>query len=553
MRASTYLTVVIVMGVSAAGPLACGGTVAVSSNSGSGGATAASSSTGTTGTATSTGTTGTATSTASSTTASSTTSSTSSSSTTSSSTTSSTSSSSGAPAATFPFPKVTFGNGPLITAPKIVTVTFPGDSMTAPLQTFGDQLTASAYWQTITSGLCGNGSTCIGAGTGSWAQAGAAPGASYVDYPGGTAPAGQPANTLQPYLQSLISALPASQQPTADTLYVFYFPTSTTLSLDGQASCAAFGGYHNSMMVGAQQVYYAIVPECSPSDAGPHLTVLEETTFAASHEVLEAATDSLIPGSQGGRPTGYYIDELLQSSYPWLYMGDGELADLCVDQLGFGQDETTEGGFTVQRTWSIANAAAGDLDPCVPSNGKVYFNAFPTVSAVIVSAVGASTTFEVDALALGNEPEWTVAIEDLTGDLFKSSTTYLSFAIAGGTTENDVGVVAASSGAKLAVTVTMLADPSKLADSPGWAQGLVLSLNGTNPSAATSGSYWPFLVMTQEVANNYGITMMDRIPSGVLARMREQAHAALTRPGRPRFLDRVVTMEGPKAPQSFTP
>ena len=57
----------------------------------------------------------------------------------------------------------------------------------------------------------------------------AAPGASYVDYPGGTAPAGEPANTLQPYLQSLISALPSSQQPTAETLYVFYFPLPSVL------------------------------------------------------------------------------------------------------------------------------------------------------------------------------------------------------------------------------------------------------------------------------------------------------------------------------------
>jgi hypothetical protein len=450
---------------------------------------------------------------------------------------------------------VTFGTGPLITAPKLVTVTFPGDPMASQLDAFGGQVTGSTYWQTVTAGLCGNGSTCIEAGTGSSAQASAAPGASYVDYPGGTAPAGEPANTLQPYLQSLISALPSSQQPTAETLYVFYFPTSTAISLEGAMSCVGFGGYHNSMTMGGQHVMYAVVPECSPSDAGPQLTVLQETTFAASHEILEATTDAVIPSGQGEMPTGYYIDENLQSSYPWLYMGDGELADLCVDQLGFGQDETTDNGFAVQRIWSIANAAAGDVDPCVPSNGKVYFNAFPTVSAVIVSDVGASTTFEVDALALGAEPEWTVAVEDITGELDHSSTTYLSFAIAGGTTEQDVGVIAATSGTKLAVTVTMLADPSKLADSPGWAQALVLSLNGTNPGAATSGNYWPFIVLTQEQANNYGISMMERIPSHVLARMHERTRAAFSGQISPHFLQKVLTMGGPKAPPnplSFT-
>jgi hypothetical protein len=451
---------------------------------------------------------------------------------------------------------VVYGSGPVLAAPNVVTVTFPGDANASQLASFGDTLTGSAYWTTVTADLtCGGNSACIGKGTGSSAVAPTSPGASYVDYQGETPPAGQPPNTMQPFLASIIAGLPASQHPSADTLYLFYFPSSTTITMSGGTSCASFYGYHNTMKIGGNDVSYVIVVECPPPTpldwpTVPTLTNLQQATFTASHEVLEASSNPILSSSSTAPPEGYFIDMLLQSSLGWIDLHDGELGDLCVDGLTLGQDRTTEGNYTTQRIWSVANAAAGTIDPCVPSNGNVYFNAFPTVSAVIVPAVGSGTTFEVDALALGAQPPWSVIARDLTGALHNSPDTFLSFSIAGGQSipqVNGASVITAKSGDKLQVTVTMLADPATAPGSLGWGTGGLVSANSP-PGAAppTAGNTWPFVVLTQAEATNLHITMMDPIPSHVLALARERAHARGH--ARPRYLDGLFDSTLRRAP-----
>jgi hypothetical protein len=398
----------------------------------------------------------------------------------------------------FPFPSVIYGNAPLVTAPNVVTVTFAGDTLAAQLESFGSTITSSPYWTTVTAGLCGSGSTCIGAGTGVSTTVATAPGSSYADSSEGGA-----TTPLQTYLQTLIAAFPASMQPTADTVYTFYFPASTTITLDGATSCEEFDGYHNSMTMGNQTVIYAIVPECPPEQGVLPTTEIANATVDASHEILEATTDGINSNTTGG----YYLDFNQQSSLAWNDAGGGELGDLCVDLFGLGQDETMENGFTVQRIWSIANAASGTKDPCVPiPTGEIYYNAFPTVSAVIVD-VGKSQTFEVDALATGSMASWTVAVADSTDQT--GQTTYLSFSIAGGQTQKDVGYLQMSSGQTAQVTVTMLKDPSTAQGSEGWGDATVYSTNGTNPQTATSGHFWPFIVLTSAQAKMNGITMTE--------------------------------------------
>lgn len=404
----------------------------------------------------------------------------------------------GAAFSTFPFPTVNYGGGPVVAAPEIITITFSGNTFATHLDTFGDGIAASSYWSTVTSDLTCNGtSACIGAGpAGASAVSSVAIGASYAD----TAGAGGTGNTLQPFLQSVIAALPSAMQPAADSLYVFYVPTTTTVSLDGSQSCAAFGGYHNVMTIGSASVPYAMVFDCGARET---LTEEQSVTFAASHEMLEGASDPTLP------PNGYYIDENYQNSLAWETLGLGELGDLCVDLLGLGEDLTTENGFSVQRIWSPTNAAAGNLDPCVPSNGQVYFNAFPTVSAVIVD-VGKTQTFEIDALALGSEPTWTVGVQDAT--VPGQADQYLAFSSAGGTNVNGVTAISANSGDQIQVTVSMLKDPATAPGSLGWGLGLVTSYAGTNPAAATAGHFWPFIVLTTAEATADGITMSESVP-----------------------------------------
>ncbi len=443
------------------------------------------------------------------------------------------SSSSGTGATQFPFPQAVYGGGPVLSAPNVVTVTFPGNGFASDLASFGAKIASSSYWTSITSDLtCGGASPCIGPGpAGSAAVSPVAIGSSYADFAG----PGGPGNTLQPFLEAVIAALPSSQQPQANSLYVFYVPPSTTLSLDGEQGCTSFGGYHNTMMVGGNQVVYAIVLDC-----GPRETLSEEqaVTFAASHEILEAASDPII--STTSAMSGYALDPNLQSSYPWLTLSLSELGDLCVDFLSLGEDIATENGFSVQRMWSVANAATGTMDPCVPSNGEVYFNGFPTVSAVIVD-VGKSTTFEVDALALGNEPTWTLAVEDAT--TFGKPDQYLAFSIAGGNNVSGVGVVAANSGDHFQVTVEMLKDPGSAPGSLGWGLGIVACYDGLDPQASTMGHYWPFMVLTPAEASQNGVTMTESVPKHVLERLTRKAarHARPIVP-RSRFLGPLLPL-----------
>jgi hypothetical protein len=194
----------------------------------------------------------------------------------------------------------------------------------------------------------------------------------------------------------------------------------------------------------------------------------------------------------------------------------------------------------VQRIWSVANAATGTMDPCVPSNGEVYFNGFPTVSAVIVE-VGKSTTLEVDALALGNEPTWTLAVEDAT--VFGQPDQYLAFSIAGGNNVSGVSAVAANSGDRFQVTVDMLKDPATAPGSLGWGLGLIACYNGLDPQTATGGHFWPFLVLTSAEAASFGVTMTESVPWRVVDRLapRTRRHAHPTVP-RSRFLDPLLPL-----------
>jgi hypothetical protein len=397
----------------------------------------------------------------------------------------------------FPFPKVSFGafgpGGTLIKAPHIVSVTFPGDSMASELNQFGASITSTCYWDAIRAGYCSgtSASTCIGDGPAGTAVAlTSPPAASYTD-----SDQGGP-SSLQTFLSGLISAktLP---EPDDNTIYALYFPVSTSISLDGAKSCHVFDGYHNSMTVGSVNVAYAVIPEC-PAEAGSlPATTLENTTITGSHEFVEAASDT---------NSGFYLNLQDEATWAWNDIQGGEIGDLCVDPFGLGLDEVTEGGFTVQRIWSVDNAAAG-RNPCVPiPAGEVYFNTY-TANSVLVMDVGASVTINLTAFADGTMPAWTVLPEDWT----ESQTQYLSFSIAGGTNTDAGPEIQMSSGDTVQLTVTLLADPSNENDGVvvGEADGVIVSANG-NEQTATAAHWWPFAVVTTAAAADAGVTMMKQ-------------------------------------------
>jgi hypothetical protein len=149
-------------------------------------------------------------------------------------------------------------------------------------------------------------------------------------------------------------------------VYALYFTDSTTITLQNAASCDAFAGYHSSAAVpgvGLAQVAYAVLPECKYFGEGAN-DVFNSVTLAASHELAEAATD---PHPE--TDTAFY----LHSNDAWLgalSYGGGECGDMCTYLV---DPSVLESGYTVQRIWSNA-AAAASKNPCQPWD-KPYFGA----------------------------------------------------------------------------------------------------------------------------------------------------------------------------------
>ena len=222
------------------------------------------------------------------------------------------------------FPQEVWQGGAVLTAPKVVSVTFPGDSMASALDQFGQSVASSTWWDSVRTGYCaGKGGPCVGDGpAGVSAPLTTAPAAAYTDA------------QLQTWLEGEITthALPAPDSaPVTQTIYVLYFPQSTTITdSTGTASCSGFDGYHGSMTMGSQQVVYAVVNEC-PQYA------LTDLTLSASHEIIEAATDP------SNLVTAYYLDTSSPDTWGWDDVFGGEVADMCADQLGLGQTARATG------------------------------------------------------------------------------------------------------------------------------------------------------------------------------------------------------------------
>lgn len=244
----------------------------------------------------------------------------------------------------YPFPLMKNFGGPVIADMKIVTVTFVGDADRDAKRAFDDSIVKSAWWTAVTRGYGINPGTSGG----------------HVELPDTVSNKTFDNDTqLVPFIQSLVTngSLP---KPDANTLYAFYFPLSTTISLLGWTSCMQFGAYHDyaSFNVNGANVYgaFAIMPDCGYG-----------FTEVASHEIIEAATDPR-PFTTKTPPTPFtwymYDDAWAGVS------GGGEVADLCA-----GQRAAKEGSDVVARSWVNAAAMVSE-DPCQPAvPGKIYFAA----------------------------------------------------------------------------------------------------------------------------------------------------------------------------------
>jgi hypothetical protein len=380
-------TPLIILGITAVTAFACGGHTVVFGQSGDmgGGSTLSSSGGGATGTGGSVSHGGSVTASSSGTT-------TTSSSTSSSST--STTSGTAYPAAFPAPPQVVTGGGPVLASPQIYPVFFSNDDAAnvAALTGFTMGIGSTPYWKAATS------------------EYGVGPATGHAPIMlSQAAPATIDDSAIQTWLATEFDGTDGFPTPDANTLILLYYPSSSTITLQGATSCQTFGGYHNSATVGNQQVAYAVVPNCSGIS----------TTGAASHELVEAATD---PNPEVN-PAYVQVDE---GDFYWqLILGGGEVGDMCAQ---FPNVFTTFPPFnyTVQRIWSNKSANAGH-DPCVPElPGEVYFNAAPVLPGVLpwtiqgqtamIKAVsipvGGTMTIPVQLFSEGPTPAWTVTAVD---------------------------------------------------------------------------------------------------------------------------------------------
>lgn len=284
-----------------------------------------------------------------------------------------------------PLPQIPNLGGPRLTQPELVLITYANDPNAAALE-------ANARWLVTSRWL-----TAVGA------EYGISPGTIL-----GTVRSSSRAPTLirDTEIQAmLLAGVQNHTLPTpangdfSNTLYVVYYPVSTTVVLDqggaSDRSCQDFGGYHFEAEGGGHHFAYAVIPNCP--DFFPGLTDLEGEEVAFSHEVIEAATDAfpLTAPAYSADPSG---------DSPLLIVGS-EVADLCSQSLQVYR----EAGFVAQLSYSNAAAAAGDRDPCVPVEPPPpYFLAMASPDALQGVSPGRSVQLTVHAWSTVALPDWSV-------------------------------------------------------------------------------------------------------------------------------------------------
>ena len=164
-------------------------------------------------------------------------------------------------------------------------------------------------------------------------------GGAFVDT---TAPAGDVTDAqIQTELTRLIrgGSLPAND---ANNLYMVHFPPGVNITGPGGngASCAAFCAYHGTFVLDGKDAFYGVIPDLGGACAGGcgTGTQFENTTMVASHEVVEAVTDSAVGlATVAGPPLAWYDP------------ANGEIGDICA---GPSVPTAVVNGVTVQLQWS---------------------------------------------------------------------------------------------------------------------------------------------------------------------------------------------------------
>ena len=268
-------------------------------------------------------------------------------------------------AGTLALPQVLrFDGGPLA-APRLIAVTFPGDPEGGAIAAFTKAIGGSAYWKAATAeyGVGGAIGDAI-------VETEAPPGA--IDQSNGDAEA---------WLATRFDGThPGWGTFDPAAVYLVFYPATTT-AIPSVGGCG--GAYHQALpiAIGARvdggvatsgTLLYGVVFRCATSPDVGRPAGLDLTTYMASHEMVEAVTDPF--GTAFARTDGAHV--------AWAYFAGSEVGDMCAFHPG-SAIKPADLGFTVQRSWSNA-AAAAFLDPCVPGASDPFFVAAPIGESPIV-------------------------------------------------------------------------------------------------------------------------------------------------------------------------
>jgi hypothetical protein len=282
-----------------------------------------------------------------------------------------------------PWPLVTAQGGPVLTTPKLVTITFSDDPNVASIEGFGDWVVGSSWLASASE---------YGVGKGTHAK---------KVRLGVPAPATASSTDIRKIITDAMTAgdVPTPAGAADPFLYAVYFPSTTTLTSPGLVHCTSFSGYHAEGIVGTVHFAFAAIGDC-PHYVGS-FTELENIERTASHEIIEAATDPLIESA----PSFVASDP----SNPWYYLA-GEVGDVCSIS-----DVVRDGSFLGQRFWSNAAAKAG-TDPCLPAPAGEYFATGASPAATQIVAPGASTTFALRGFSTAaSASPWNIQVKPMLG------------------------------------------------------------------------------------------------------------------------------------------
>jgi len=280
-----------------------------------------------------------------------------------------------------PFPLITAHGGPVLSKIELVPVYFGADPLRSELESFATWLVASDYWKTV--------------------------GADYGVLPGTQLPAVQfetaptsPISVVQ--ISSWLDAQIASAalpKPSAQTVFVLFYPAGTTITIDGSPSCSAFAGLHDEASIAnaafTGDVPFVVIPRCSFSP-GDELPI---ATNAASHEIMEAATNPFFRSNPA-----WQMDSASGPLEAWQMLSGSEVADLCLNQ---SYDEIA--GFTVQDMWSNTAAQAGN-NPCQPSDTKHPYFLVSAERTIYHAQPGATLTIPARAWSNLATAAWSLGI-----------------------------------------------------------------------------------------------------------------------------------------------